>query len=177
MVWEEAFEYGTGLPLKDFYVLFDKAYQNIFNSNEDLKTYLNRECPGQWNCYVQRGSEDFDQIAEGIQAESEEKYGRDSCDGEWWTCIEIDVELPDQAENSDHGAPLDVEAMFHISSCDELLEGELREFGGVKLPIAASFDYAESIDSDVIVSTQWYSTWFHLDTNADGIVCGPGDDG
>ena len=43
-----------GFRWRTFMALFDEAYQNIFDSNEDLKTYLDRECPGQWNCYVPR---------------------------------------------------------------------------------------------------------------------------
>ena len=179
LTWNEAFESGTGLPLDDFYLLFDEAYQNIFDSNEDLKTYLNRECPGQWNCYVQRGSEDFDRIKADIEAEYAAKYGSPggNCEGEWWSCVETDVELPEKAENSDHGAPLNPEAFFSLSNCDELLDGNIGEFGSVGLPIAASFDYADGSGLDVIVSTQWYAKWSDLDTNADGILCGPGDDG
>jgi hypothetical protein len=174
LTWEEAFKFGTGLPLDEFYPLFDEAYQNIFDSNEDLKTYLNRECPGQWNCSVQRGSEDFAEVEAEYAAKDGDPGG--NCYGEWWSCIETDVRLPEQPENSDHGAPLNTEAFFSLSNCDELLSGKISEFGGVKLPIAASFELAESLGIDAIVSTEWYANWYKFDTNVDGIVCGPGDD-
>ena len=183
MTWEESFASGTGLPLDDFYSRFNQAYQSIFDSNEDLKTYLNRECPGQWNCQLQRGSEDFDRIQSEREAVSE-SYGTQSkaddggdCDGEWWSCIDSKIELPKQAENGDHGAPLDAKSFFYLSSCEELLINGIREFGNAKLPIAASFAYAQSFGNDAIVSTQWYAAWSHLDTDTDGIVCGPGDNG
>jgi len=180
LTWEEAFESGTGLPLQEFYEFFDEAYKNIFDANEDLKTYLNRECPGQWNCYVQRGSEDFERIKADIEAEYAAKYGdsgaksADSgpkCDGEWWTCFETEVKLPLEAENSDHGRPVDDPNRVGPNYCDGLRESRIEN------GIAASFDYREAAGvPSAMVSTQWYAKLAFLDTNLDGVVCGPGDD-
>ena len=183
LTWEEAFEFGTGLPLDEFYLLFDEAYQNIFDSNEDLKTYLNRECPGQWNCYVQRGSEDFDRIQSEVEAEYAKKYGKtskepedgppDSCDREWWECLSTKIELPVVAENGDHNLPVDDPNRIGPPYCDGLPQQ-----AGIENGIAASFDYRESAGvSSAMVSTQWYARLAFLDTNLDGVVCGPGDDG
>ena len=181
LTWEESFEFGTGLSLEEFYPLFNRAYQNIFDSNQDLKTHINRECPGQWNCYVQRGSEDFDRIEAEIQAERDAKYGANkqappeepSCDGEWWTCLEVEILLPNEAENSEHGRPVDDPYKIGPRYCDGL-----EEDGGIGNGIAASFDYRQTAGVfDAMVSTQWYARLAFLDTNLDGVVCGPGDEG
>lgn len=176
LTWKEAFESGTGIPLEDFYALFDEAYQNIFDSNEDLKTYLDRECPGQWNCYVQRGTEDFNRIQAEIQAgyASGGEASRDSsCGGEWWTCLETKVQLPAEAENSEHDRPVDDPQKIGPPYCDGL-----RDQAGIENGVAASFDYREAAEvPSAMVSTQWYARLAFLDTNLDGVVCGPGDDG
>ena len=176
LTWNEAFESGTGIPLEDFYVLFDEAYQNIFASNQDLKTYLDRECPGQWNCYVQRGTEDFNRIQAEIQAgyASGGEASRDSsCGGEWWTCLETKVQLPAEPENSEHDRPVDDPQKIGPQYCDGL-----RDQAGIENGVAASFDYREAAGvPSAMVSTQWYARLAFLDTNLDGVVCGPGDDG
>jgi hypothetical protein len=51
MLWDDAFEEGTGLSMEEFYTRFDRAYRNMFAANTELKTHLNRECPGQWTGY------------------------------------------------------------------------------------------------------------------------------
>ena len=179
LTWEEAFEFGTGIALGEFYTLFNEAYQNLFDSNEDLKTYLNRECPGQWNCYVQRGTEDFDRIVAEIQAEYDAKYPPKQepleplCEGEWWTCLEVEILLPSEAENNEHGKPVNDPERIGPPHCDGL-----EEFVGIGNGIAASFDYRQTAGvPDAMVSTQWYARLASLDTNLDGVVCGPGDDG
>ena len=173
--WEEAFEFGTGLPLAEFYLLFDQAYQNIFDSNEELKTYLNRECPGQWNCYVQRGTEDFDRInvdenstvgTRGVLRPECRISEEDLKELDWWVdCIDSPVLLPlipetEYPESGEwHRTPT-------YENCDQLYAN------GYRNGIAATFDLREERGAyDADVTTYQYAANYLLDTNMDGIIC------
>lgn len=182
LTWEEAFESGTGLQLDDFYALFNSAYQNMFDANEELKTYLNRECPGQWNCYVQRGTEDFDRI----QGEAEEKYRSESrtpsggaglvcgseeeveSDGWWNACFDLPYTLPaNPSDNSDHDRPTDWDSIPLAASCEDV-----RNVFGIPNGVAASFSYRDDAGApSAMVSTEWFTKNHALDTNLDGVLC------
>ena len=104
---------------------------------------------------------------------SVENMGPDGiCDGSWWRCIKTNLEMPRQAENSDHGKPVDDPNRIGPPNCDGLREN------GKTNGIAASFDYRQAAGTaSAMVSTEWYVKLAFLDTNLDGIVCGPGDNG
>ena len=175
LTWEEAFEFGTGIALDEFYPLFNEAYQNIFDSNEDLKTYLNRECPRQWNCYVQRGTEDFDRInvdrystvgTRGVLL-PECKLPEEELEKlDWWVdCIDSPVPLPRIAETegfrSEGGEWVRTPT---YESCEELNSGD----DG----IVATFEIKEQRGvTNATVSTYLYAANHLLDTNSDGVIC------
>ena len=78
------------------------------------------------------------------------------------------VKLPAVPENSDHGRPVDDPERIGPPSCDGLASSGLR-FG-----IAGSFALRDAAGApSAMVSTQWYSKLFRLDTNNDGVICSP----
>lgn len=147
---DQAFEDAIGMPLKKFNVLFDMAYTKMMTKDTgEFRTFENRLCP--------------------------EKYGWDcSVDNyrnlEWWHLMPTPVDKPSEAENSDHGREYDpFMTDFTLPNC-ERLEGE------IGIPLAITFTVAEQFDiPGTEVSTEWYVRQSHLDTNADGLACGPGD--
>ena len=173
--WEEAFEFGTGLPLTEFYLLFDQAYQNIFDANEDLKTYLNRECPGQWNCYVQRGTEDFDRInvdsnptvgTRGVLIPECKMKEEELEKLDWWVdCVDSPVllpRIPEVDESRKQGGEWVRTPTYE--SCEELNSG--------KDGIAATFEIKEQQGvTNATVNTYLYAANYLRDTNGDGVIC------
>jgi len=167
--FEAAFETGTGLTLSDFYQRFDEAYQNLFANNVELVEFQNRECPTYWgDCTVFRGDAEFIELA-GVQAGTETQDAS-ACGDDWWlNCVDVRIELPTEAENSDHGLPVDDPFKIGPPSCEGL-----RDQARIPNGIAASFAYREASEADLaMVSTQWYARLYLLDANLDGVICSP----
>jgi len=78
------------------------------------------------------------------------------------------VKLPTVPENSDHGRPVDDPNRIGPPNCDGLAAT------GLDRGIAGSFALRDSAGApSAMVSTQWYSKLFRLDTNNDGVICSP----
>ena len=156
MQFEDAFEGATGMTVTKFYALFDIAYANMLKKDTgDFRTFENRICPERfnWNCEIDN--------YKGLQ---------------WFNLLGAQVELPSEPENSDHGMPSDRGYIdFTVETCADLRN--IREIGEAGGAVAASYEYASQLDYVVVVSTEWYARQNHLDTNLDGIACGPGDEG
>ena len=155
MQFDAAFDDATGMTITKFYALFDIAYAKMLEKDTgDFRTFENRICPERfnWNCEIDN--------YRGL---------------EWYMLQGARVELPDEPENSDHGLPTNRHKIdFTHETCSDLQNmGEFAEGGA----LAASFEYASQLDYEIVVSTQWYARQNHLDTNLDGIACGPGDEG
>lgn len=141
----EAFEKAVGMSLTKFYALFDIAYAKMLEKDT-----------GEWRTYENRLCP--------------EEYGWDCTidnykNVEWWMLQTIpdEVEAPEEAENRNHDRETHRHYTdFDLDSCREVNE-----------PIAISSQYAK--DDNMMISTQWYAAQAHLDHNADGVVCGPGD--
>ena len=147
--WEQSFYDAIGITLEEFYIKFDKAYANIYSANKNIKTFENIDyCPEVWDC-----------SGELTQETSEL---------DWWKEAEVSVDLPSEAENSDHGLPLDPGAMPPDLSCADINNWREWESG-----IASSFESKGS--SSAHVSTQWYVFYQHLDVNKDGVACNSPD--
>lgn len=167
--WPDAFREGTGLALDDFYARFDEAYRYMYDQNQELKTFLTRECPGQWNCYIQRGTEDFERVqAESLESRREKSPGGSDCGDSWWvTCINSPVPLPEEAENSNHGRAVDDPERIGPPDCQGLSQTQQISSG-----IAATFSHRDTAGApSAMVSTQWYAKLSLLDDNADGVIC------
>lgn len=96
----------------------------------------------------------------------------EKCEDPWWlNCFEGSVSLPVVAENSNHNRPTDDPERIGPPNCEGLRQSNLLH------GIAASFDYRDAVSKQAMVSTQWYAKLHFLDTNLDGVACGPGDDG
>jgi hypothetical protein len=152
----EAFEAATGITLSKFYALFDIAYAKMLEKDTgDFRTFENRICPErfEWNCEIDN--------YKGL---------------EWHELLGAQVPLPDEPENSNHGLPSTrFRIDYTLDTCSDLRNiREIKDAGG---SIAASFEYSNALDYSIMVSTEWYARQNHLDTNLDGIVCGPGDEG
>ena len=164
-----AFEGAVGLSLSMFYETFDAAYRHMFYVNDDLTIYSNRECPDSWDCSVFRGEPEFEAK---ILAQSEQTSGVDGpcfrSDVSWWNdCLDIDIDLPAVAENSDHGRPVEWERITPSNSCAEMWGVDGFESG-----IAATFDLrVEAGAPSAEVSTQWYAKLHRLDVDLDGVIC------
>ncbi len=154
--FDEAFDEATGMTITKFYALFDIAYANMLKKDTgDFRTFENRICPERfnWNCEIDN--------YKGL---------------EWYMLLGAKVELPDEPENSDHGLPTERWYIDYThETCADLRNmGEFDEETGA---IAVSFEAASQLEYEVVVSTQWYARQNHLDTNLDGLACGPGDEG
>jgi len=149
--FHEAFEKAIGLELIKFYIIFDIAYENMLEEDTgDFRTFENRLCPEkyEWNCDI----DNYRNL-------------------EWWQLYPVLVPLPEEAENSDHGHKTHQHRVTpQLDACEDL-----NNFGG-SYPMGVSFEAVERAGIDAHVSTQWYVKQFKLDTNLDGIVCGPGDE-
>ena len=164
--FEASFEAATGLALSDFYQRFDEAYQNLFSNNVELVEFQDRECPTYWgDCTIFRGDAEFiEQAGQQVGIEMQNPSGDD-----WWRDWGAAlIELPADAENSDHGLPLDPGAMPTDLSCADINNWWEWESG-----IASSFESKGS--SSAHVSTQWYVFYQYLDVNKDGVACNSPD--
>ena len=152
--FDKGFEQATGISLTKFYATFDIAYKKmISNDVSDFRTFENRICPERfnWDCSVS----DYRNL-------------------EWWMLLPTKVEKPDQAENSDHGAPLEQGLInFTLENCSEI--ANMLEFAAHNGAVAISFAVMEALGIEASVSSEWYSRQSHLDINSDGVICGPGD--
>jgi|GEM_PF-956528 len=78
------------------------------------------------------------------------------------------VNLPSVPENSDHGRPVDDPDRIGPPTCEGLASS------GLGFGIAGSFALRDAAGApSAMVSTQWYTKLFHLDTNNDGVICSP----
>jgi len=78
------------------------------------------------------------------------------------------VELPAVPENSDHGRPVDDPERIGPPTCEGLASS------GLGFGIAGSFALRDAAGApSAMVSTQWYTKLFRLDTNNDGVICSP----
>jgi hypothetical protein len=164
--FEASFEAATGLALSDFYQRFDEAYQNLFSNNVELVEFQNRECHSKSDCTVFRGDAEFiEQAGQQVGIEMQNPSGDD-----WWRDWGAAlIELPTEAENSNHGLPVDDPFRIGPPSCDGL-----RDQAQIPNGIAATFAYREASGADLaMVSTQWYARLHVLDANLDGVICGP----
>jgi hypothetical protein len=167
--FEAAFETGTGLTLLDFYQRFDEAYQNLFANNLELVEFQNRECPTYYgDCTVFRGDPEF--VKQTREQAETETQGLEACGDDWWLkCVDTLIKLPTEAENSNHGLPVNDPHKIGPPFCDEL-----RNQAQIKNGIAATFAYREASRADLaMVSTQWYARLHLLDANLDGVICSP----
>ena len=165
--FEASFEAATGLALTDFYQKFDQAYQTLFFNNFELVEFTSRECPTYWDCSLFFGDPEFT-----VHHEQQVGTGEPNPLGDdWWRDWgEVLIQLPAEAENSDHGLPLFPETMPPDLDCLQI-----NKFWEWESGIASSFESRGA--SDMHVSTQWYVFYQYLDLNQDGVVCGPGDSG
>ena len=151
---EQAFQDAIGITLQEFYIKFDEAYANIYISNESIKTFENIDyCPEVWDCSGELTQESANLV---------------SFSDDWWKEIEVSIDLPSEAENSDHGLPVNTGAMPEGFSCAEITNWWEWASG-----IASSFDSRGS--SGAHVSTQWYVFYQDLDINKDGVACNSAD--
>lgn len=151
---EQAFQDAIGITLQEFYVKFDEAYANIYTSNESIKTFENIDyCPEVWDCSGELTQESANFV---------------SFSDDWWKETESSVALPAEAENSNHGLPVNTGAMPLDFACSDLNNWWEWANG-----IASSFDSKGS--SGAHVSTQWYAFYQHLDINKDGVACNSAD--
>ena len=152
--FDVAFEQATGISLTKFYATFDIAYKKMLSNDvADFRPFTPHLCPERfnWDCSV----DDYRNL-------------------EWWMLLPTKVEKPAQAENSDHGAPLEQGLInFTLESCSEM--ANMLEFAAHNGAVAISFAVLEALSIDAAVSSEWYSRQSHLDTNLDGVICGPGD--
>jgi hypothetical protein len=150
MQFHEAFEKAIGIDLVKFYIIFDIAYANMLDADTgNFKTFENRICPEElgWDCEI----DNYRNL-------------------EWWQLYSVSVPLPDVAENSNHGEPIEKHKITpQVDSCNEL-----KNFGR-HFPLAISFEALDKSGISAHVSTEWYVKQAALDTNLDGIICGPGD--
>ena len=155
MPFDEAFEDATGVSLTKFYALFDISYAKMLEKGTGrIRTFENRICPErfEWDCSI-------------------DNYKNLS----WWSMYANGFDLPDEPENSDHGWDTSqFKANFTYEDCAELLRTAEWSYGDGG--IAASFIVRENLGLNVEVSTEFYARQSHLDSNFDGVVCGPGDD-
>ena len=102
-----------------------------------------------------------------LQADQNFDLDGGECGENWWVnCFKGNVALPEIAENSNHGRPVDDPDRIGPPSCQGLAES------GLASGIAASFDYRQAAGArSAMVSTQWYATLYFLDTNEDGVLC------
>ena len=78
------------------------------------------------------------------------------------------VKLPSVPENSDHGRPVDDPDRIGPPNCEGLASS------GLGFGIAGSFALRDAAGApSAMVSTQWYTKLFRLDTNNDGVICSP----
>ena len=167
--FEASFEAATGLALMDFYQRFDEAYRNLFSNNVELVEFPDRECPTYWgDCTVFRGDPGFIEQS-GVQAETGTQ-DPNACGEDWWlNCAETRIELPTEAENSNHGLPVNDPLKIGPPSCEGL-----RDQARIPNGIAATFAYRDASGADLaMVSTQWYVRLQLLDSNLDGVICSP----
>lgn len=157
MDFSEAFEESMGISLFDFYVRFDIGYKKmVYQYDGPIKTYKNRNCLDGWDCSITN----YKNL-------------------EWWQLIPSDVSPPERAESSDPNVLVEIHRVTpQVDRClgPGGLENFVRSRGGT---IAISFEARDraGLGEDVLVSTEWYMMQSALDSNSDGVVCGPEDSG
>lgn len=173
-VFPVAFELAMGIGLNDFYQVFKELHSRLYNeagycdSNIGCDSWNPPEVLPNW--YASPNSE------EQTSDESKPEISRDGAidkdcieaNETWWSkCTELELAIPELAENSDHGYPLEYSEIPKIRSCDELtLIGF--DIDGWAVSFSARDNTAAS---EAYVSTQYYAALRYLDTNLDGLVC------
>ena len=165
-----AFEGAIGIPLGDFYEIFKVLHTRLYEEGGYCKSTLG--C-SPWNKPTQRTEwyQDIDEIAERKLAQETNKDLSEQClelNEFWWSkCTDLEYEIPDTPENSNHGYPIEYERIPKVASCDELPSHGVPDGGWAK-----SFAAREAVqDSGLNVSTQIYAAIRYLDTNLDGVLC------
>ena len=172
----DAFESSLGLSLDEFYEIFSAFHNRIYEEAGycDSAPGCDEWVPPQelpdW--YAKLPDSQVNDGSSGESSEGVTNQISDECDfsAEWWyRCTPLELGIPKDPENSDHGYPLDYNMIPKIESCEEL------ELVGYNLKgWAVSFEARDLVGaSQAEVSTQYYAALLYLDSNQDGVVCSP----
>lgn len=169
----EAFSESIGISLEAFYDLFATFHDRIYEEAGycDGKIGCDPWTPPtalpDWYANVPEGDpQNLDNPTRASSNSLDE--GCLEANELWWSrCTELELGIPDVAENSDHGYPLEYQRIAKIDSCSEI------ELIGLDLDgWAMTFDAREKTGaSRANVSTQYYAALRYLDLNFDGVVC------
>ena len=173
MPFPEAFEMALGIPLEDFYDVFGTLHDRLYEEGGYCDSKVG--CSA-WNKPTERPEfyTDNPDEQQSSQAAGEQSFSLgidESClaaNELWWSnCTELELGIPQIAENSDHGYPTDYQLIPKIESCDDI-----ESIGFDIQGWAVSFEArAVSGAIDAFVSTQHYAANRHLDTDLDGVIC------
>lgn len=171
----EAFEASAGIDIPTFYDKFRDLHLNLYEtagyceSSVGCSDWTRSEqltaIPGLTGFLNHTGS------GSRLVQNSSQGQGSDpsNCmEAYWWTaCMTVQFQLPEEAENSDHGYPTEYGRIPKLDIC-----AEYQSLGWEIPGWAASFEArADTGAQSAFVSTQHYAVMSHLDTNLDGVVC------
>lgn len=170
----DAFESSLGISLEEFYEIFSTFHNRIY----DEAGYCD-SAPGCDEWIPPQELPDW--YAKLPDSQSSENNSQDSSNGvtnqisaecdfsaDWWfRCTPLELDIPRDPENSNHGLPVAYERIPKVRDCEEFSETV------VPIPgFAKSFEVRDRLGvADVYVSTQYYAALNYLDRNSDGIVC------
>ena len=167
MIFPVAFETSLGIELEDFYELFRTLHLRLYEEGGYCDSGLG--CPA-WNKSNQTTNWYADPEEEGSRPAVASSLNEDclATNSVWWSkCSELELEIPETPENSDHGYPTAYDRIPKATSCVEL-----DETGHGKVGWAKDFESRRSSGAmNARVSTQYYAALSHLDLNRDGVLC------
>lgn len=171
----DAFESSIGISLERFYDIFAKFHNRIYSEAG--------YCEGTPGCDEWTPPQDLpDWYAKAPEAQNPGSSAGDPATNKgnsisdeclevnrtWWSsCTPLELEIPKDPENSEHGFALDYERIPRAQSCEELQKVFGSIPGFAKSYAARDFTAA----TEAFVSTQYYSALNYLDRNLDGVIC------
>lgn len=170
----DAFESSLGISLEEFYEIFSTFHNRIYEeagycaSAPGCDDWVPPQELPDW--YAKLPDSQGIESSSGESSTGASNQISDECDfsAEWWhRCTPLELNIPRDPENSNHGLPLDYERIPKVTVCEEFTEIGISVSG-----FAKTFEIRDrSGATELYVSTQYYAALNYLDKNLDGIVC------
>ena len=171
----DAFESSIGISLGRFYEIFATFHNRIYeeagycDSAPGCDEWIPPQDLPDW--YAESPDPQEAEANTNEPGQSAINSISDEClevNEQWWFgCTPLELGIPRDPENSNHGLPLDYERIPKVQDCREF-----EEIGIYSPGFAKSFEARDfSAAPEAFVSTQYYAALNYLDKNLDGIIC------
>jgi hypothetical protein len=171
----DAFESSIGIELTEFYEVFRVLHERLYaeggycDTNVGCSVWNKPDERRDWFSQADQSLDGHNHGGSHSQVSAREGL-REDCVRDaviwWYQCSDLELGVPKEPENSDHGKPLAFDEIPQAASCEELEE---MGYGG---GWSASFEAQENaLAEGSSVSSQIYAALSYLDVDSDGVIC------